>query len=92
MCDELILLLAMANIKVPCNCEQRQLNAALESEIIACKAVNVLQVQEAIKATVYLNLLQDEIGLFCMPRECVVMTSELQLLISSLTSSLLLSL
>ena len=52
----------MAQLKVTCNCNQRQLNAALESELLASKEVNVLQVLESSKSLVYTNLLQDEIG------------------------------
>lgn len=52
----------MAHLRTACNCNQRQINAALESELLASKEVNVLQVLEGTKSLVYTNLLQDEIG------------------------------
>jgi hypothetical protein len=49
------------DMKAICSCQQRSLNAALQSELKASKDVNALQVLESKKSFVYLALLQDEI-------------------------------
>ena len=45
-----------------CVCSHRHLLDALESELSASKSVNQLLVLESTKLSLYLNLLQDEIG------------------------------
>ena len=45
-----------------CVCSHRHLLDALESELSASKSVNQLQVLESNKLSLYLSLLQDEIG------------------------------
>lgn len=45
-----------------CVCSHRHLVDALESELSASKSVRQLQVLESTKLSLYVNLLQDEIG------------------------------